>query len=82
MPITSMSSQELENLIRRVIREELIRLLHTPVRSILEDPRHEGQGDDPAGDRMLLRDALEILQKYDDKPDAWIKWEDFETELN
>ncbi len=81
MPITSMSSQELENLIRRVIREELIRLLHTPVRSILEDPRHEGQGDDPAGDRTLLRDALEILQKYDDKPDAWIKWEDFETEL-
>ncbi len=81
MPITSISSQELENLIRRVIREELIRLLDTPVRSILEIPRDEGQDDDPSGDRMLLRDALDILQKYNDKPDAWIKWEDFETEL-
>jgi hypothetical protein len=76
----SLSPDELEALLRRIVREELVQLLRTPVRSILENWRHEGQ-DDPNGDKLLLHEALTILQKYKDKPEAWMNWEDFEAEL-
>ncbi len=77
----SLSPNELQVLVRRVVREELTRLLHVPVRSILEDWRQEGP-DDPAEDELLLREALAVLQGYGDKPDAWMDWEDFEAELD
>jgi hypothetical protein len=64
-----------------VVREELTRLLRAPVRSILEDWRQEGP-DDPAEDELLLREALAVLQGYEDQPDAWMNWEDFEAELD
>ncbi len=77
----SLSPDKLEVLIRRVVREELIHLLRTPVRSILEDWRQEGP-DDPAGDKVLLREALTVLQEYGNKPEAWMNWEEFEAELD
>ena len=49
-------NEELEALIRRVVREELVALLNAPVGSILEDWRHEGP-DDEEQDATLLRDA-------------------------
>jgi hypothetical protein len=70
-----------ETLVRRVVREELQRLLEKPARSILEDWKQEGPND-PAGDALLLSDALEVLQKYKDSPEAWMSWEDFEAELD
>ncbi len=48
----------------------LVRLLHAPVRSILEDWRQQGP-DDPAEDELLLNEALAVLQKYENQPDAW-----------
>ena len=72
---------DLENLIRRVVREELIRLLRTPVREILEDWEQEG-ADDPAEDALLLGEALARLQAYANKPEARLSWEEFEAELD
>lgn len=77
----SLSPADLERLIRRVVREEISRLLKAPVRSLLEDQQQEGP-DDPAGDDLLLADALAVLQQYEDTPDAWMSWEDFEAELD
>jgi hypothetical protein len=76
----TISLTDLENLVRRVVREELARLLRAPATSILDDWSHEGP-DDPAGDEILLREALAMLKEYGDKPETWMKWEDFEAEL-
>lgn len=78
---TSISPEELEALIRRVVREELTRLLQTPVQSILDDWKQEGP-DNPIEDDLLLQDALAVLQSYEHKPEAWMSWEDFEAELD
>ena len=75
-----LSPNELEILVRRVVREELTHLLRAPVCSILEDWRQEGP-DDPVEDKLLLSEALAVLQGYDDQPEAWMNWEDFEAEL-
>ncbi|NJL29015.1 MAG: hypothetical protein HC897_14570 [Thermoanaerobaculia bacterium] len=49
---------QLEALVRRVVREELAQLLARPSRAILDDWSHEGS-EDPAQDELLLRDAQE-----------------------
>ena len=72
---------ELEALIRRVVREELVALLNAPAGSILEDWRHEGP-DDPAQDEALLRDVLAALRADRDRPEAWVSWEECEAELD
>jgi hypothetical protein len=77
----SINSYELEAFVRRVVREEIARLLNSPVSSILTDQSQQGP-DDPAGDELLLREALATLQQYGDKPEAWMDWEDFEAELD
>ena len=77
----ALSPADLESLLRRVVREELGRLLRTSVRSILEDLKHDGP-DDPAEDDLLLVEALEILRQYENDPDAWKSWKDFEAELD
>ncbi len=65
----TLSREQLEDLIRRVVREEIDRLGGTTARSILDDPQHEGP-DDPTQDDLLLRDALERREKYRDVPGA------------
>jgi hypothetical protein len=77
----AVSQADLETLVRRLVREELHQLLNMPARSILEDWKQEGPND-PAGDALLLRDALTVLQQYENIPDAWMSWEDFEAELD
>jgi hypothetical protein len=77
----TISLTDLENLIRRVVREELTRLLPPPTPSILEDWSHEGP-DDPTGDEAVLTEALAELEEYGDKSETWMKWEDFEAELD
>jgi hypothetical protein len=72
---------ELESLIRRVVREELARVLRPTAPSVLDDWSHEGP-DDPAGDEELLAEALIVLEQYGDKPETWMRWEDFEAELD
>ena len=75
---------DLENLIRRVVREavreELTRLLRTPDRSILDYWEHEGP-DDPAGDEQLLAEALVLIQQYEENPEGWKTLEEFESDL-
>ena len=77
----SINTAELEGLVRRVVREELSRLLHEPIRSILEGAEHEGP-ENPAEDEMLLKDALAVLEEYGDKPESWMNWEEFDAELD
>jgi len=77
----SINTAELEGLVRRVVREELSRLLREPIRSVLEGAEHEGP-DNPAEDEMLLKDALAMLEEYGDKPESWMNWEEFEAELD
>jgi len=77
----SINTAELEGLVRRVVREELSRLLRQPIRSVLEGAEHEGP-ENSAEDEMLLKDALTVLEAYGDKPESWMSWEDFESELN
>jgi hypothetical protein len=79
--IPSVTPEEWEKLVRRVVREEISRVLEQPVRSILDDWKQEGPHD-PEGDALLLREALAVLCKYEDKPDAWMSWDDFEAEFD
>ena len=76
----SLTNGELETLVRRVVREELASILGAPARSILDDWRHEGP-DDPAQDELLLRDALAMLRKYGDMPEALMGLSAFKQEL-
>jgi predicted house-cleaning NTP pyrophosphatase (Maf/HAM1 superfamily) len=75
---------DLEDLIHRTVqeavREELVRLLRTPDRSILEYWEHEGP-EDPAGDEELLAEALAMIQQYEENPEGWKTLEEFEAEL-
>jgi hypothetical protein len=71
---------ELEEMVRRVVREELTALLNAR-RAGLNDMRHEGPAD-PAGDETLLAEALVVLQTYGGEPGAWLDWTDLKTELS
>lgn len=71
---------DLENLMRRVVREEFMRLFRKSTPSILDDWSQEGP-DDAAGDEALLNDALAVLEQHEDNPSAWMTWEDFKAEL-
>ena len=64
------SVEELEALIRRVIRQELGVLLEQ--RSRIEIERE---------DEALARDALAILEADRERPEAWISWEEAKAEL-
>ncbi len=76
-----LSPNELETLIRRVVRDELARLLRTPARSILEDWRQEGP-ENASEDQLLLGEALSVIEAHGDRPDDWVSWEHFEAELD
>ena len=72
-------NQNLEHFVRRIVREELLRLLDKQP-SIAENWQHEGESDE-AGDELLLQDALAVLEEYGDRPETWMSWADFEAEL-
>lgn len=79
MTIT-LSRDELEALLRRVVREELTRLLTARRPSLLDDWSHEGP-DDPDGDADLLAEALAQIERERDTPSSHIDWETARAEL-
>jgi hypothetical protein len=76
----SMSPADLEALIRRVVREEINRLVEATKPAILNDWSQEGP-DDPEGDADLLKEALEAIHQRELEGDTSVSWEDFEAEL-
>lgn len=77
---TTLSRDEFETLVRRIVREELTRLLKERQPSILDDWSHEGP-DDPEGDAELLAEVLEMIEREKTTPTTWTSLEDFKAEL-
>ena len=75
-----MTPKELEALVRRVVREEITRVLRRSY-TVSGDYRHEGP-DNPQEDQVLLQEAQAVLHQIAENPEAWISWEDFEAELD
>ena len=69
----------IQRAVRDAVREEFRRLGDDPL-AILHDRRHEGP-DDPEGDEILARDAVELSRKYRDSPAELTSLEDFQAEL-
>ena len=74
------SPEELEELVRRVVREELSYLLRKPTTAILDDEEHEGP-DDPVQDEYLLREALERVRQYRVEPETVMNLDELRREL-
>ncbi len=79
MAIAEMT-EDLESLVRRVIREEFLAFLRSPEATFETWQREEA--DEARHDSILLREALEILQADGDRPEAWISMEEAEAELD
>lgn len=81
---TNLSLDEMEALIRRVVKEavhdEFTAILRRRPAKIVDDWTHEGP-DDPAGDEALLADALALRDHYQTHPDEWLDWDAFLAEL-
>ena len=76
----SATNEGLEDLIRRVVREEFLALLRSP-EAVLEAWQRE-ERDEASHDAILLREALEVLEADGDRPEAWISMEEAEAELD
>jgi len=76
----SLSPAQLEQLSRRIVREEVGRLLQQPKPSVLDDWSHEGP-EDPEGDAELLTEALDGVRQQEQNPAASRGWEEFKAEL-
>ena len=70
----------LEDLIRRVVREEFLALLRSPAEVLVAWEREER--DEDRHDAILLREALEALEADGDRPEAWMSWGEVEAELD
>ena len=63
------STEDLEALIRRILREELMTLLErSRIEIALED-------------EALAREGLAILARDRDRPEAWVSWEEAKAEI-
>jgi|AFSR01.1.fsa_nt_gi hypothetical protein len=78
-PIT-VSRDELEALLRRIVREELTRLIEAQRPSLLDDWRHEGP-DDLDSDAALLADVLAQIEREAATPTPRIDWAAAKAEL-
>jgi hypothetical protein len=76
----TLSLAEFERLIRRIVREEVSRLLQSPRPSILDDWSHEGQ-DDPGDEEELAAAAVEAIDEHERNPGASMSWDEFDAEL-
>ncbi len=76
----TISRHELETLLRRIVREELTRLLEAKQPSLLDSWSHEGP-DDPDGDAALLADVLAQIEREADTPTSRINWAEARAEL-
>lgn len=81
---TTLSLNEMESLIRRVVKEavheEFARMMQQLPSSIVDDWTQEGP-DDPEGDRLLLAEALAESERYRAHPQEHMDWESFKAEL-
>ncbi|MCS7016669.1 MAG: hypothetical protein NZM42_11205 [Gemmatales bacterium] len=81
---TTLTLEEMEALIRRVVREavheEFERVLRRLPLAIGEDWSHEGP-DDSEGDRVLLAEALAERERYRTDRTGWQSWDEFKAEL-
>ena len=81
---TTLSLNEMESLIRRVVKEavheEFARVIRQLPSAVVDDWTHEGL-DDPAGDRLLLAEALAESERYRAHPQEHLDWEAFKAEL-
>ncbi len=74
------TTEGLEDLIRRVVREEFLSLLRSP-ETILDAWERE-ERDEAQHDAVLLREALAVLEADGDRPEAWMSWDEVEAELD
>lgn len=72
--------EDLETLVRRLVREELAVFFKTAVRSA-DETGHPKEIQRSADDDLALREALAVLNEHGQNPAAWMAWADFETEL-
>ena len=79
--IVGVNSADLETMVRRVVRSELVRLLRSPLPTVLSE-WIKAEERDAVEDSLLLDEALSVLQEYADKPESWLKWDEFEAELD
>jgi hypothetical protein len=73
----TISVPELEAIIQRVVKETMREEID---RVLFEFWTYEGEAD-PRGDEILLRDALEQIDKYGDDHSSFITLEELEAEL-
>lgn len=76
----TLSPDQLEQLIRRIVREEVSQLLQPSKPSVLDDWSHEGP-DDPEGDAGLLHEALAVIREREQHPETSLDWKEFKAEL-
>jgi hypothetical protein len=72
---TTLSLAEMEDMIRRVVKEavheEFAGVLRRAPASVADDWTHEGPSD-PAGDQLLLAEALTERERYRTDPETWM----------
>lgn len=78
--LATLTVTDLEHLIRRVVREEISHAFSTIAPNPVHDWSHEGP-DDPAGDAILLREALEAIAQIEQGLEVPMPWEEFKAEL-
>ena len=80
----TLSVNELEALIRRAVKEavheEFVRAFHQSPASAVENRSHEDTSD-PAGDQLVLAEALAERDRYRTDPGTWIAWGAFKKEM-
>jgi hypothetical protein len=81
---TTLSLAEMEDMIRRVVKEavheEFALVLRRAPASVADDWTHEGPSD-PAGDQLLLAEALTERERYRTDPETWMDWDAFKAEI-
>ncbi|MCG8348062.1 MAG: hypothetical protein MI924_09825 [Chloroflexales bacterium] len=76
----NVTRDELEALLRRIVREEFARLLAARRTAALDDWAHEGPAD-PDGDTALLAEALALIEREQAAPSPRIGWDAAKAEL-
>jgi uncharacterized protein (DUF433 family) len=81
---TTLSPTELEALIRRAVKEavheEFARVLRQPPASAVENRSQDGPSH-PAGEQLVLAEALAERDHYRINPETWMAWGAFKKEM-
>lgn len=74
------STEDLEALVRRLVREELATLLKTSSHRLTAIGSSD-KTPNSTDDDLALIEALNVLREHSQNPAAWMDWSDFEAEL-